>query len=164
MAKDNLYSLEGKLIAKPTAGFSYFQTAKELLRKLATAKVKGEPMFEDVAPPKIEDEKFSCPLKLNRGVAFTGDVDKPEYEDLSDKMRRVLMLMDLGATLESHFGIGNGMAEDLPENATDAQRKAYEDERKKIEIDAKKRVADMRAKGIIPPAYFTNLEPKDFSE
>ena len=121
--------------------------------KLATAMVKDEQMFDDMGNIKLEEDKFTIPLKVNRGLAFTGDVENTDYEEFSDNWRREMALDDIGIMLEMHFGIGGGEELDV----TQEQKKKSDDERKE-------RLNEMRRKGIVPIAYFTGMDAKGFEE
>jgi hypothetical protein len=146
MAKEDVYTLEGKLARKPKTGTSYFRTRKEIAKKLESAKVGEEHMFVRIGNVKLEDEKFTIPLKINRSVVFS------EGTSDSDDWNREFAIDDLGIVLEEHFGIGKG---EEVEGQTEEQKKVKDEERKV-------RLREMEKNGVIPISYFSGFEEKDF--
>jgi hypothetical protein len=150
MTKEDVYTLEGKLVRKPKSVDSYFATRKEVAKKLATAQVNGEDMFDRIGNVKLEDDKFTIPVKINRGAIFTGKVDK-EYEQYSENWRREMIMDDAGMALEEHFGTGPT----IEEGKTPEELQSNREERQK-------RLAEMNRRGILPISHFTSFEEKDF--
>lgn len=151
MGKEDVWTIEGKLVRKPKSRDSYFRTRKEIAKKLATARIKGEEIFARIGNVKLEDEKFTIPVKINRGAVFTGEADTDEYSEFSEDWRREMAIDDLGIQLEEHFGIGPG-----------ADEGSNEAEQKKAREERQARLADMGKQGILPISHFTAFEEKDF--
>jgi hypothetical protein len=149
MAKEDVYTLEGKLVRKPKSHDSYARTRKAIAMKLANAKVNGEHMFARIGNLKLEDEKFTIPAKMNRGATFTGESAK--YEEFSEEWRREFLVDDMLIELEVFLGIGKPDEEGIDEKT----RKEHEEERRK-------RLAEMDKQGILQISHLTGFEEKDF--
>ena len=137
MAREDVYTLEGKLVRKPKTRDSYARTRKAIAMMLATAKVKGENMFVRIGNVKLEDEKFTIPTKMNSGGIFSGDVGK--YDGFTDEWKREFLVDDMLIGLEEHFGIGK------PE-----KDEGTEEEEKTKENERRKRLAEMEDEATAP--------------
>jgi hypothetical protein len=134
LSKEDQYVLRGKLVRKPRSGFSYGQTRKVIVEQLLTFEIneKHEKLFDRIGNVKIDEEKIDIPVKMNK-----------HFLGARDELTRQQKVSEMLIRLEQHFGIGTGLTAE-EEAATD------------------KRLDEMDKLGIIPIAYLTELEEKDF--
>ena len=168
MATEDVYILEGKLVRKPRSGTSYGRTRKEMALKLATARIGKNGLFNRIGNVKLEEEKFTVPMKVNMSAIYGEGVfeNDPQLKglELTEEWKREFALDNAIIALEEHFGIGKGEVDEYPEGASDEIKTKFEVDKRTREDERKKRLREMERTGVIPPAYFTGFEEKEFDK